>query len=477
MNYFSVSHTRGALLSRRLHLHPLAACLALAFSTCASSVGSQSSEPALLAGSAQHPVHRLAMRTPSATLALAHVVNTCDDAPVLPICDGKDDGTLRKAYFCAQNNDTIDLTQLTCSKITLSAPLTSSPVTLSLYGPGKDKLAIDGAGQFRVLVHNGGPYDGLYVNGLTITNGRYDSPYDDAQGGGCIFSSGNVFVNYSVVSSCFAESPYGVATGGAIYAKGTADLYHSSVTSSTASGGYQGLAVGGGVHAHTVDLNRSTISGNTATSSALSIAGGVSAQTIYAYYSTISGNSAAGGGGAFADRAYLTDSTISGNHADYGPFGGLYARYSAQVFSSTIAGNTSAGDSAAGLYVRYASTLTTILHNTIIANNTTGGIESDVSTGPGLTISGSNNLIMAHPIEATVPADTISADPKLGPLQDNGGPTRTMALKAGSPAIDKGGVTGLHADQRGSKRVIGSNPDIGAFELDPDVVFANGFNL
>ena len=66
--------------------------------------------------------------------------------------------------------------------------------------------------------------------------------------------------------------------------------------------------------------------------------------------------------------------------------------------------------------------------------------------------------------------------PKLGPLQDNVGPTRTMALKAGSPAIDKGGATGLARDQRDVTRIIGGGDDIGAVEFDPDVVFANGFN-
>jgi hypothetical protein len=219
------------------------------------------------------------------------------------------------------------------------------------------------------------------------------------------------------------------------------------------------------------------VSGNTATSMSFDLAGGIKTKTLYANYSTISGNGATGVGGVFTYRAYLIDSTISGNHADYGPIGGVYARDSAQVFNSTIAGNSSAADSGAGLFVSHASTLTTNVHNTIIANNTTGGIESDVSTDLESTIGGSNNLIMAHPAETTVPADTISADPKLGPLQDNGGPTRTMALKPGSPAIDKGGATGLSRDQRDSSRVIGGKADIGAFERDPDVVFANGFNL
>jgi hypothetical protein len=94
-----------------------------------------------------------------------------------------------------------------------------------------------------------------------------------------------------------------------------------------------------------------------------------------------------------------------------------------------------------------------------------------------VTISGHNNIIMAHQAGTTVPVDTIADDPMLGPLQDNGGETRTLALKPGSPAIDKGGTTGLSFDQRGSPRIVGSEADIGAFEFDPDHIFANGFNL
>jgi hypothetical protein len=67
-------------------------------------------------------------------------------------------------------------------------------------------------------------------------------------------------------------------------------------------------------------------------------------------------------------------------------------------------------------------------------------------------------------------ADTIKAAPMLLPLADNGGPTRTHALAAGSPAIDAGNnLAGLVTDQRGSPfvRVAGAAPDIGAFELQP----------
>jgi hypothetical protein len=66
------------------------------------------------------------------------------------------------------------------------------------------------------------------------------------------------------------------------------------------------------------------------------------------------------------------------------------------------------------------------------------------------------------------------------PLADNGGPTWTMALASGSPAIDTGAnPLALDTDQRGEGyvRVFGAAADIGAYETQPvrDVIFVNGF--
>ena len=67
----------------------------------------------------------------------------------------------------------------------------------------------------------------------------------------------------------------------------------------------------------------------------------------------------------------------------------------------------------------------------------------------------------------TLPPDTISLDPRLAPLADNGGPTETRALLDDSPAIDMGNnAAGLAYDQRGAgfPRVKGPQADIGAYE-------------
>jgi len=77
-----------------------------------------------------------------------------------------------------------------------------------------------------------------------------------------------------------------------------------------------------------------------------------------------------------------------------------------------------------------------------------------------------------------VPSDTIFADPLLAPLADNGGLTPTHALLSGSPAIDAGDDGGWDTDQRGTgyPRVLNAHADIGAYEVDPDLIFRNGFD-
>lgn len=445
MNRHAPPPSRGNSMLRSLRLNPLVACLAFA------------------------PLA-------DATAGVAHIVTECSDVLATVVCDGQDDGTVRKAFTCAQSGDTIDLTQLQCSKITLSAPLITNAASLTLAGPGQDKLTIDGDGQSRIFAQYGsGPYDALYINHLTIANGYFNNS-SILGGGGCIYSTAYVLLNFSTVTSCY-ETAQVFATGGAIYARGVG-LYRSTVTGSRAQGNDYVGAFGGGIYASIVELDQSTVSGNTALSTiALGYGGGVVAGTLYANRSTISGNAADNMGGAVASKLYLTDSTVSGNQTPFhGVIGGVYARNIARVISSTIANNNSGDGFAAGLFVPFPSVATVSLQSTIIAGNKANGAELDAGTNYGGTIPGHNNLIMAHSPGTTVPADTLTDDPLLGLLRDNGGPTRTHALRPGSPAIDHGANPGGFAfDQRGRPRVLGGRVDIGAFESDPDSIFTDGF--
>jgi hypothetical protein len=135
------------------------------------------------------------------------------------------------------------------------------------------------------------------------------------------------------------------------------------------------------------------------------------------------------------------------------------------VNNSTIADNK-AGTAGAGIYlIGVVGALT--LQSSIVANNTVAGAKADIATPGAFTIIGSNNLVTAAAANVTLPGATLQSDPRLWPLADNGGPTRTLALKIDSPALDAGSnPLALAADQRGAgfPRVLGAAADIGAFE-------------
>jgi len=147
--------------------------------------------------------------------------------------------------------------------------------------------------------------------------------------------------------------------------------------------------------------------------------------------------------------ATVTNSTLSGNSGYFG--GGIFNAGRLTVTNSTLSGNTSQTDGA----IFNSGTLT--FNNTIVTNST-----SVNCTNNGSLIDGGGNLSWP---DTTCPG--LNADPLLGPLQDNGGPTQTHALLAGSPAIDAALLANCPAtDQRGVSRPQGAGCDIGAYELE-----------
>src|SRR5262249_53083557 len=151
----------------------------------------------------------------------------------------------------------------------------------------------------------------------------------------------------------------------------------------------------------------------------------------------------------------IVNSTIARNSADYA-VGGVYTPHGAYVYNSTIAFNNSVTggfnkELAAGITGHYL-----YLQSTLAAGNLVGATPSDVSgRGSGLTISGTHNLIIASTGKSNLLPDTITDDPQLIGLANNGGPTETLALSPGSPAINHGvNFLQLPFDQRGVPRVI-----------------------
>src|SRR5215210_8864426 len=179
---------------------------------------------------------------------------------------------------------------------------------------------------------------------------------------------------------------------------------------------------------------------------------------------TVSGNSApadAGGVAQIGGTANITNSTISGNHSEVN--GGVAASEGAlmNILNSTIATNTSSR-SGGGIITAVTGT-TVFVKNTIVAGNTRNNCNS-AQLG-GVISSRGNNITSDGSCGFTQPTDRRNTDPRLGPLQNNGGPTDTRALLAGSSALDAGANTGCPAtDQRGVVRPQGPRCDIGAFE-------------
>jgi hypothetical protein len=249
----------------------------------------------------------------------------------------------------------------------------------------------------------------VQISGLTISGGSNGS-----SNGAGIFSSGTLTLDGAAVSN---NTTFGFS-GGGIFSSG-----ELTVRDSTVSGNVAMNNSGGGINisAGTVDITNSTISGNTA---AFSGEGG--------------GIRMSGG------TLSVTACTITDNDASLG--GGIRnSGGSATLRGSIVAGNVGSGPDLSGTFTSQGFNL--------ISNNSGVTITPAAGDKIGTTFS---------PI-----------DPLLGPLQSNGGPTRTHALLAGSPALDSGddSLTGapfnLSTDQRGLPRRFNGRVDIGSFEAQP----------
>ena len=264
-------------------------------------------------------------------------------------------------------------------------------------------------------------------------------------------------VNFTIQSLTIAD--------GLAYSGGGIENVDGTVTviSSTFSRNYSAGHAGGAIYNFgTLTVTNSTFSGN----GAFSGGGIVNSGTLTVTNSTVSGNRAASGGGIVnSGTLTVTNSTVSGNSADYNG-GGIVNGGTLTVTNSTFSGNSTYGvpGGSTGAINGPAT-----LRNTIVANNTGGNCD-------GVITDGGHNLDDGTSCGFSMANGSLSnTDPKLDPgLANNGGPTQTIALQAGSPAIDAGDpevcanppVNGI--DQRGYIRPGIGHTDcsIGAYEAD-----------
>jgi len=516
---------------RHARLTPLAGCLAAALVLVCGHAGAtgrppqilpvgvatfdsvRSSDPSARPGWWKRPdPGDIARRWQPAPHALADIPA---GSVVVQNCNDHGSGSLRQALANANSGDTIDLTQLSCSEITLTTgSITFTQSGITLQGPGSKYLSISGNDVYTPLVHTG--LGRLYVDDLSIEHGMRDGGIYPGRGG-CIYGD-HVYVNDSVISSCTARTEDATyfyrAVGGGVFGYSSVSLYDSSVIDSSAVAPTS-EAWGGGIATYgSASIAHSFIGGNYSTSRG---GGAYAHDGLLVSYSTFDSNNAGTYCGAFCAAGEITifDSAISNNQAISAVGGAeLYVPYDSPpptIVNSTISGNRSAfaggiqiirdngiygahianstiafnhedasARHGAGLNL-YGQAVTGFdLESTILSNNTygPGSNADDVGGSASIVITGAGNLIGYSTLP--VPSDTIlGQDPLLAPLAFNGGATATHALLSGSPAIDAGNNTMSEAfDQRGSgyPRMIGSAPDIGAYELDTDdVIFVNGF--
>jgi hypothetical protein len=404
--------------------------------------------------------------SPPAPVATRRFVTTCAD-------DG--DGSLRQVIAATASGDTVDLSTLACSAITLETGAIAIRLdTVTLVGPDSRSLAIDGAHADRVFLHYGG--GSFTLRNLTIRNGHRRATGFHLGIGGCIASAGYLTLDHSTVTGCYAAGEG--AYGGAIYAYSL--LMASSTLSANVAYGVHldadMAAFGGAAFVYQIDMVDSTVTGNRArhhfnpTRTDYDIGGGISTvRGGLIVGSTIDSNYSYGRGGGLATFSDLIvrNSTISDNTARTVGGGGLFMRFPSllDASNSTITSNT--GLDGAGILFTSQSAR---LQSTIVAGNTADhAAGADLATrSRTVAIDGANNLIGAVSTDVAIPADSLRGDPDLLPLAYNGGATRTHALRAGSAAIDAGNnALQLSSDQRGTgfARVVGAAADIGSFEF------------
>jgi hypothetical protein len=384
--------------------------------------------------------------------------------------------SLRTLIDEAESGDTIDLSNLTCSRITLSqGALKLELDDLTLVGPGADRLTLDAEHRDRILLHPGSGT--LTIKDLTLANGRFDAVDNDIGFGGCVATGASLTLRNSVIRDCLAV---GVGAYGGAVLSGFLTMSNSSISGSTAFGDHPTngtAAYGGGAFSYGVDIFDSTISGNSAIGtdnaplSHWEIGGGlfIARNGGSIERTTISDNFAIRFAGGLTQEGdlELRNSTISGNSTEQDDGGGLRVRQSTSILveNSTITGNH-AGSRGGGISF-IDNALPSSLFSTIVASNSAGNGAADIDSGMPLLISGSHNLVVDDGTNPQLPDDTLAEDPLLLPLMNNGGPTRTHALVAGSPAIDQGdNPGGRGTDQRGFgyPREFNGVADIGAFE-------------
>lgn len=393
------------------------------------------------------------------------VTSLGDGAANATNCPHPSNCRLRDAIAAANSGDEIQFGAI--GTITLVSPgELAINKNLSITGPAGG-ITISGDNTFQVFNVLGGKTLTLQ-NNLTVANGSATG-----NGGGILVDSGATLNLTNVTVRDNQTSGY----GGGIYTNGTIVLNNVTIHSNRSTG-YNGN--GGGIFigtTGTATLTNVTVRDNQCTGTSSNGGGIANLGQLTLSNSAVTGNSAENMGGIHnggsSANAILKNVTISGNTCSAGtstPGCGFASHNSgtATLTNVTIAYNNS--PAYAGLSVWNGGSAT--LRNTIVANNTEANcsvIGMATLTSDGYNLS-SDTTCNAHFTQAS---DLNNTAPRLAALALNSpGTTKTHALLAGSPAIDKvpsaGGCgASVTTDQRGVARPQNLLCDIGAYEYVP----------
>ena len=345
-------------------------------------------------------------------------------------------GSLRRALASVCVGGTVAFSDaLARQTITLlSGPLTLGK-NVTIDGSAAPGLAISGNDADRVFIVNAGTT--AAIKSLTVRDG-----YGWQLAGGILNNGSLTLDNVILTQNTMATNAGDFWQGGGGIYNGdgaTLNLVDSSVTDNQAAWS------GGGVYSFfhtTTSIVRSTISGNVSND--------------------------VGGGIRSLGNMTITNSTISGNRST-GWHGGAIFQTDGDItiINSTIANNIGPDWAPSAFFIGqfgggFVPTLT--LTNSVITGNQWYACERFASGTAANVVSGGNNLIQDGSC-SPVASDQINSAAQIGPLANNGGPTWTHALLAGSPAIDAGNdATCPATDQRGVNRPQGTHCDIGSYE-------------
>jgi hypothetical protein len=365
-------------------------------------------------------------------------------------CKDSGKGSLRQAVAEASSGDTISFrVPRRCTAIKLKSGPIQIGDDITIAGPGPGSLAVSGdnLSQVFLVAQNAD----VLISGLTIEDGTAaNDPTDGIRDvGGAINNQGSLTLTDTTVSHNDSATPPTGGAGGGIANQLNANL---TLLDSTVSGNTSYL--GGGIYnAGNLLANNSTISDND---------------------SAGQGTGAGGGGIANGGTATINDSTISGNTAvETG--GGIYNFGTMTLSESTVADNVNGGIASASkkltlMHVTVADNSGDGIYETvnspkitasIVANNTPKNCSTDLSH---FVASGQFDLDSDGSCLFDRRTDLSDVKPFLAGLQNNGGPTDTIAVEEGSPAI--GHVRRLSlcpsVDQRGFLQTVPC--DIGAYD-------------